>query len=246
MTSRSRTAVLDASVRRALEENARPGGRPVVLTHATVRTLDPATGDLDDADVVVAGATVGRVGRGVAATVEGAVVVDCTGATLVPAAGAGAGGGPERLGALTPGSPATFAVLPSSAAGTGPLETLVWYPDRAVAVVVDGVVTRWHGRPTAAHPAGAAPRTVEGPHLGAWVDAATGVEQLLTADGRYDETRGGRPHTYVGAYWVAGEHVVYRDDLGFWAYGRFRDGVLHHVDFRFRRRRDTLTHVSEW
>lgn len=235
MTSRTRTAVLDETARRALE-GARTGGRPVVLAHATVRTLDPATGDLDDADVLVAGSVITRVGRGLAASAVGAAVVDCTGTSLVPAAGAGAGGGPERLGTLAPGSPATFAVLPAGTGAPRPLEMLVWYPERAAAVVVDGAVTRWRGRATAAAGPGAAPRTADGPHVGAWVDEVADVEQLLTADGRYDETRGGRPHAYVGSYWVTGDRVVYRDDLGFWAYGRFRDGVLHHVDLRFRRR----------
>ncbi|MFZ4245584.1 Atu4866 domain-containing protein [Streptomyces griseoincarnatus] len=45
------------------------------------------------------------------------------------------------------------------------------------------------------------------------------LHQELTADGRYDETRGGRTHAYQGRFWIDGDRVDYLDDLVFRAYG---------------------------
>jgi hypothetical protein len=56
----------------------------------------------------------------------------------------------------------------------------------------------------------------------------------LTADGRYDETRGGRPHAYEGRYWIDGDRIDYLDDLGFWAFGEFRGEELHHAGYAMR------------
>lgn len=223
-------------LRRALER--RPGD-PVVFAHGTVRSIQPSVRDAV-ADVVVQDGTVVHVGAGGVA--QDAVVVDCAGTTLVPAAGAAptdaTGGGPgiERLGTLAPGSPATFAVVPGSAAH-GPLESVVWYADQVAAVVVEGAVTRWAGSAVeqGAGACGTPGRSVESGHLGTWTDEAADVSQALTPDGRYDERRGRRRHAYQGSFWIAGDCVVYRDDLGFWAYGRVHDDVLHHVHFRFRR-----------
>ncbi|WP_394326748.1 Atu4866 domain-containing protein, partial [Thermobifida halotolerans] len=36
--------------------------------------------------------------------------------------------------------------------------------------------------------------------------------------------------------WISGSRIDYLDDLGFWAFGEFRDGVLHHAGYRFTRR----------
>ncbi|MBO1752099.1 Atu4866 domain-containing protein [Actinotalea sp. BY-33] len=227
-------------------------GTPMVLAGATVRSLDPAVGDLARADVVVQDGRVTGVGPGLASRTPRAAVVDCAGMSVLPAAGAGVGAGvqvsdgeqgegggagEERLGTVGPGSAATFVVLRGQ--GTErPLESVVWYPHQAAALVVDGVLTGEAGRDggrARGGRRGAAARTVDSPHLGRWTDPAADVVQDLTPDGRYAEARGGRAHAYDGAFWIAGDHIVYRDDLGFWAYGRFRDGVLHHVDFRFHR-----------
>ncbi|MFY1651316.1 Atu4866 domain-containing protein [Solwaraspora sp. WMMB762] len=80
------------------------------------------------------------------------------------------------------------------------------------------------------------PAVVDSPYLGMWIDETGFIHQELTADGRYDETRGGRPHAYQGSFWIHGDRIVYRDDLGFWAYGRFSDDVLHHAGYAFHRR----------
>ncbi|WP_305782489.1 Atu4866 domain-containing protein [Symbioplanes lichenis] len=124
---------------------------------------------------------------------------------------------PTTLVPLTPGALTGFAVL--SGARPGPLEQTVWWPR-------DALLT--HGEP--------APAPSDSPHLGAWHDDRTGVIQYLRPDGRYSETRNGRPDTYVGHFWIAGDDIVYHDDLDFWAYGTFAGGTLVHADFRFRRR----------
>jgi hypothetical protein len=212
---RHHAAAIDDALLTVVQEAARTG-RPVRYTGATVRTLDPDVGDVDDTDLVVLGTSV----LGADPAPDDSVVVDCAGLSLVPVADA----------TLTAGNPATFAVVPS---GRGqPLERLVWYEDQAAAMLVDGRVTRWAGRRVARHAPG--PHPVDSPYVGTWVESD--VEQHLRPDGRYDETRASRPHAYQGAYWIVGDQIVYHDDLGFWAYGRFVDGVLHHAHFVFRRR----------
>ncbi|MBV2367210.1 Atu4866 domain-containing protein [Streptomonospora nanhaiensis] len=221
-------------------------GRPLLFAHARVHTFDPAVGDLADADVLTAGAEVAGVGPGLRAAAEarGAVVLDCAGLAVVPAVagpadGAGARERPAgRIGGLAPGGPATFAVVPAPASGPPVLESLIWRPENAVAVLAAGRVVLLDGRPAAgAAPwSGPRPSAVDGPHLGRWVDDTGFIVQDLAPGGRYDEARGGRPHAYQGAFWIAGDRIVYRDDLGFWAYGRFCGGVLHHAGYTFRRR----------
>jgi hypothetical protein len=228
----SRTGALDEGALRVIQESREPGAPRVVLSNAAVRSIDPAVGDLNDADLLLDGAVLVDVGPGLRAATPDAVVVDCSGLAVLPVAG---GASVARLGTLTPGGAATFAVVPARVGGRRPLEQVVWYGDQAAAVVVDGTVVRWGGRSTTAA-SHVGPTSAGGaPHLGSWIDERADVVQVLTADGRYDETRGGRPHAYQGSYWLAGDHVVYRDDLGFWAYGVFRDGTLHHAGFRFHR-----------
>ncbi|WP_454042213.1 Atu4866 domain-containing protein [Cellulosimicrobium sp. Marseille-Q8652] len=205
--------------------------RPVVLTHASVRTLDDVHDDLEDVDVVLDGPVVTRVGPGLRAATADAVVVDCTGRTLVPAA---AGSGAGAVGALVPGSTATFGVIRTPR--RAPLERLVWYTEQAESIWVEGVARAPHRPSVLPAPDSAPEGLVDRRYVGSWVDERADVVQVLTADGRYDETRGGRPHAYQGRFWTVGDHVVYRDDLGFWAYGRLHEGTLHHAHFAFRRR----------
>lgn len=40
-----------------------------------------------------------------------------------------------------------------------------------------------------------------------YVDETGFLHQELTADGRYDETRGGRPHAYQGRFWINGDRI---------------------------------------
>ncbi|MFF0967219.1 Atu4866 domain-containing protein [Streptomyces sp. NPDC003703] len=46
---------------------------------------------------------------------------------------------------------------------------------------------------------------------------------------------GGWPSTCQGRYWITGNGIDYLDDLGFWAFGEFRDGCLPHARHRFTR-----------
>ncbi|GAA2541760.1 hypothetical protein GCM10010435_06590 [Winogradskya consettensis] len=115
-----------------------------------------------------------------------------------------------------PGSLASFVVL--DGVRTGPLVSQIWWPKD---------VSFQYGEPV--------PGPCDSPHVGVWSDERARVVQELTPDGRYDETRNGRRHAYRGNFWIAGDSVVYHDDLDFWAYGEVVDGVLVHADFRFRR-----------
>lgn len=213
--------------KQAADHTSAPGrrGPAVVLTGAVLRDLDETAGDPAGTDVLVAGGVVAAVGPGLrAAAGADARVIDCTGTTLVPAADDRS----DRVGALAPGSPATFGQLPTRVTRSAVLDELVWYSDRATLWVDGAVAVPEPGRARTR-------RTIDSPVVGTWYDERTDVVQELGPDGRYDETRGGRRHAYQGCFWVHGDHVVYRDDLGFWAYGTLRGTTLHHAHFRFRR-----------
>ncbi|MFE5372965.1 Atu4866 domain-containing protein [Streptomyces mirabilis] len=72
----------------------------------------------------------------------------------------------------------------------------------------------------------AAPTLTGSPRVSVWIDRHDFPHQEPTADGRYDETRGGRPHAYQGRYWIDGDRIDYLDHLGFWAYGEFQGDAL--------------------
>ncbi|MDR7274138.1 Atu4866 domain-containing protein [Catenuloplanes atrovinosus] len=166
---------------------------------------------MDGIDLRVEGGRIVEAGPGLGR--DGAEVVECAGRMVVPLFG-----GPVRVGGA-----ATFAVVEAS---EGAQEMVVWWPSRGVVLVVDGEVVST----VDAVPGGSA-----SPYLGMWVDRTGYIRQELTADGRYDETRAGRRHAYQGAFRIDGDRIVYRDDQGFWAYGRFADGVLHHAGYTFDR-----------
>ena len=109
----------------------------------------------------------------------------------------------------------------------------------ATAIVVEGRMAQWARRPVELT-VGLEQPTMDPPAvpehlLGTWIDEKDFVHQHLSADGRYDETRGGRKHAFQGAFWIDGNRVDYRDDLGFWAFGEFADGLLHHAGYTFHR-----------
>ncbi|GIJ44071.1 hypothetical protein Val02_09570 [Virgisporangium aliadipatigenens] len=186
----------------------------MLFVNATVHTLDPALGTLNGTDVLTAGATIAAVGP--ALPRDHAAVMDCTGSAIVPVFDA-------SVSPLVPGNPATFAVVPADGRA---FERVIWWPEQARTILVDGVAR--------ASFVPAAPSSPP-PRLGVWIDATGHIHQELTADGRYDETRGGRRHAYRGAFRITGDRIVYRDDLGFWAYGRFDGEVLHHAGYTFTR-----------
>jgi imidazolonepropionase-like amidohydrolase len=62
-------------------------GRPVLFTHARILTMDPLIGAMVGADILFVGSLIVGVGPGIvtAAEDDNAIVVDCTGMTIVPA-----------------------------------------------------------------------------------------------------------------------------------------------------------------
>ncbi len=68
-----------------------------------------------------------------------------------------------------------------------------------------------------------------------WVTEDGRIRHDLLPNGRYDEARGNRESAYQGRYHVTGYIIQYWDDTGFYADGRFRDGVLYHGGYIFYR-----------
>jgi len=73
------------------------------------------------------------------------------------------------------------------------------------------------------------------PYVGMWVTGDGRIRHELLPNGRYDEARGNRRSAYQGRYEVRGDYILYWDDTGFTADGRFVDGVLHHGGMIFHR-----------
>ncbi|MFF3718666.1 Atu4866 domain-containing protein [Streptomyces prasinus] len=223
------------------------GGRPVLFTNARIVTMDPLIGTMTGADILFVGDLIVGVGPGIitAAQDDNAIVVDCTGTTIVPAVvdtaalAGGRGRRSEYVATLTPGNNTDFLVVPDELAADVPsaVATLMSRPEQVRALVAAGRPVRWSGTaipggpttPQAGIPA--APDLTGSPRLGVWIDRQDFLHQELTADGRYDETRGGRPHAYQGRFWIDGDRIDYLDDLGFWAYGEFKGDELHHAGY---------------
>ncbi|MBK3570475.1 Atu4866 domain-containing protein [Streptomyces sp. MBT62] len=225
-------------------------GRPVLFTNARVLTMDPLIGTLTGADVLLVGALLVGVGPGIvtAAQDDNAIVVDCTGMTVVPAVVdtaalvGGRGQRSEYVATLTPGNTGDLLVVPDELAPdvAGAVATLLTRPEEVRALVANGKPVLWSGtdapgRPTAPEAGIPDAQDLTGsPRIGVWIDENGFLHQELTADGRYDETRGGRPHAYEGRYWIDGDRIDYLDDLGFWAFGEFRGDELHHAGYAMR------------
>ncbi|MFD5258699.1 Atu4866 domain-containing protein [Streptomyces bobili] len=222
-------------------------GRPVLFTNARILTMDPLIGTMTGADILFVGPLIVAVGPSLftAAQDDNAIVVDATGTTIVPAVidtVALAGGRAERaqhIATLTPGNTSDLLVVPEELATDvpGALTTLISHPHQVHALIADGRPVLWAGTDApgrATAPAlgiPASPDLTGSPRVGVWIDQDDFLHQELTADGRYDETRGGRPHAYQGRYWIDGDRIDYLDDLGFWAVGYFRGHELHHVGY---------------
>lgn len=220
--------------------------RPVLFTNARILSLDPLIGTIAG-DVLLGGAVIVGVGPGIvtAAADDNAIVVDATGTTIVPAVldmlallDARARR-TDNIATVTPGNAADLLIVPDEHAHdvAAALATLLARPEHVRALVVAGMPVRWGGADVSTGNAAAtvgipaAQDMTDMPHVGVWVDRTDFLHQELTADGRYDETRGGRPHAYQGRYWVDGDRVDYLDDLGFWAFGELRGDELHHAGY---------------
>lgn len=168
------------------------------------------------------------------------LTIDARGASVVPLLVESVLGqaGTASAGAfdLVPGNPATFAVLDGTVSADRITRMLIADPAGLRAVVVDGTVVVRDGaalRPRGTSASGAALAT-DDPRLGAWRDDRRDMTQHLTSDGRYSETRGGVRDAYTGSFWLDGDRITYLDDTGFWAFGQYHDGVLHHAGFVLR------------
>ncbi|WP_341395923.1 Atu4866 domain-containing protein [Arthrobacter sp. G119Y2] len=225
------------------------GHRPLLFSNAHVITADPLIGDFESGDVLLGRSRVVGIGPGLlsAAEDDNAIVIDCTGFVIVPGVIDTAqltGLRPASFrpaGAIAPGHSANFAVLPAVAgeAATDTLRRFLSTPESAPTVVADGEVLLWDGSPIDPEPGQGeetvSPTAPPAERLGTWIDENGFVHQHLTADGRYDETRGGREHAYQGNFWINGDRIDYRDDLGFWAFGEFTGNTLQHAGYTFHR-----------
>jgi hypothetical protein len=222
-------------------------GRPVLFTNARILTMDPLIGTMPGADLLFVGSLVVGVGPAIvtAAGDDNAIVVDCTGLTITPAIvdtvalARSRGHRSEYVATLTPGNAPDFLVLPDELAADvlSAVAALMTRPEEVRALVAAGRPVLWAGadvpgRATAPETGIPAAADLTGsPRVGVWIDSHDFLHQELGADGRYDETRGGRRHAYQGRYWIDGDRIDYLDDLGFWAYGEFQGDELHHAGY---------------
>ncbi|MBT0769533.1 Atu4866 domain-containing protein [Kineosporia sp. J2-2] len=132
---------------------------------------------------------------------------------------------------IAAGNAATFVLVDRPVSRGEALDQLVVRPAGLRAVVLAGeVVVGPGGEPVT----GIGPLAPADPRLGTWIDRSGYLHQALDAQGRYDETRAGRRHAWQGRYWVGGDRIVYLDDTGFWAFGEFVRGELHHAGYVMR------------
>ena len=215
--------------------------RPLLLTGGTVISMNPMLGDWEQADILIGGPTIVGVGPGLltAAEDDGMIIIDCAGCLVLPSRADFTDTGTGTTGTLTPGDPADIAVIRIADPEGAPDGPAIARGGHLDVLLHDGRVTLWDGRPADdPQPASEAEPPEAGAdhaYLGLWVDENDFVRQRLLPDGRYDEARGDRPSAYQGRYWINGTRIDYLDDLGFWAYGEFRDGELHHAGYRFTR-----------
>lgn len=235
----SGNAARDASVLEAVLRATTTEPQPVLLSGGTVVSRNPLMGDWERADVLLGGSRVVGVGPGLltAAGDDGMLVVDVTGCLVLPARPDFTAAPGTGEGTLTSGVVADLAVVRTADGSDVPAGPVVNRPSHLDIVIVGGRITVWGGRPVGGTGDAAAQVAPDADHgyAGMWIDDTGFLHQELLPDGRYDETRGGRPHAFQGRYWVTGEHIEYLDDLGFWAFGEFRDGVLHHASYRLPR-----------
>lgn len=176
--------------RTALDEIvANDGGRPVLFTNARIVTADPLIGTMTGADILLVGDLIVGVGPGIvtAAEDDGAVVVDCTGMSVVPAVvdtvalAGGRGHRSEYVATLTPGNTADFLVVPDAFAADvpGAVATLLSRREEVRALVAAGRPVLWAGvdvpgRATAPRTGvPAAPDLTGSPRVGVWSTSGT-------------------------------------------------------------------------
>ncbi len=143
---------------------------------------------------------------------------------------------------LVTGNEATFALIGRQVTQREAWNALIVRPGDLLALVLRGRVAVRDGTltdavaTTATEASAMAGPDRDDPRLGTWLDRSGWLEQTLEPDGRYHETRGGRRRAYTGRYWLSDDRIVYLDDSGFWAFGEFDAGRLHHAGYVMRLR----------
>ncbi|MEZ0214759.1 MAG: Atu4866 domain-containing protein, partial [Xanthobacteraceae bacterium] len=218
----------------ALIANEVGGHRPILLAGGAVLTLDPRIGDWERADVLICDSVIVAVGPGLSTGPDDddTIVIDCEGTLILPSHVNFAD--PASAATLFPAATADIAVIrlavsaPTQVAQLSVSVAAAWpatAPGRHLDMLIAaGRIRRWNGKPIEHAVEVVTP--VEGkiddhPYLGTWIDEDEFVRQELLPGGRYEEARGDRQSAYRGAYWIQSERIVYRDDLGFWAFGEF-------------------------
>lgn len=209
----------------------------LLVRDARILSLDPAY-DGRVSSIRVVGERIAAVADAGLAAGSPALEIPAAGATLVPLLDAtvlsehpGRDGSPVP----TPGSQASFVVVAGGVTRSAALHQLVVAPEHLVLAVVDGQIVARDGEPIVDSRAHADAVGALDPRWGTWVDRTDYLHQHLHSIGRYDETRAGRRNAYMGAFWLYRNRIVYLDDSGFWAFGRFVDEELHHAGFVMER-----------
>ena len=158
-------------------------------------------------------------------------VIDGAGLGLVAVVPAPGGSGGHVVGRVEAGIPADLLLVPRAVMprpGTPWWRVVVSRRD-VRALLSQGDLVVYNGDPLDR------PANPHAERLGVWVDQNDWLHQELLAQGRYDETRGGRRHAYTGRYWLDGDRIDYLDDSGFYAFGEFIGDQLFHAEFVMRR-----------
>ncbi len=82
-------------------------------------------------------------------------------------------------------------------------------------------------------------------YIGMWLTANGYIRHKLLPNNRYDEARGNRKSAYQGSYKVTGNHIDYKDNTGFTADGKFKDGVLYHAGMILYKKNGRLTSMEK-
>jgi len=231
---------LGSEVLKTIQDSVGKNPRPILLSGAAVLTNNTAIGDWAQADLLIVGSIIVGVGPGLltAAADDKSIVVNCEGMLILPSKIRFNTAG--HTGSLTPGDPANVTVIRlKPVTGKNKPNAKANLVD---IVLKDGKVEVWDGKSVKSSAEVKAEETWQlskndnHQFIGMWIDEKGFVKQELLKDGRYDEARGDRQSAYQGQYWIDNDTIIYLDDLGFWAVGEFKENVLHHAGYTFRKK----------
>lgn len=236
--SRRDAALLD-TIQRAVGTNS----RPLLLTGGTVISMNPTMGDWERADVLIVGSVIAGVGPGLINSAEDdkSIVIDCDGMVVLPAHLDYTS--PEQTGSLTPGSAADIVVITLKNPVTSGVSAESAQSSHLDIRIIGGTIQVWDGDPLNQADVQPESKAMQGrpadnqSRFGMWVDENDFLKQELLPNGRYDEARAERKSAFQGQYWINGDRIDYLDDLGFWAFGEFKNGVLNHAGYILTKRK---------